>query len=58
MRARFEMRDEPSPWGNRQPKFERPERDGADRYFLVYRLASGETRRVRLGPTLRFEHES
>jgi hypothetical protein len=58
MRARFEMRWEPSPWGNRQPTFERLERDGADRYFLVYRLPSGEETLVRLGPTPRFEHES
>ena len=57
MRARLEMRDEPSPWGNRQPKFERLERDGADRYYLVYRLPSGEKTRVRVGPTPRLEHE-
>jgi hypothetical protein len=58
MGARFEMWDAPNPWGNRQPKFERLERDGEDSYFVVYRLASGEETRVRLGPTPRPEQES
>jgi hypothetical protein len=58
MGARFEMWEWPSPWGNRQPKFARLERDGEDSFFVVYRLTSGEETRVRLGPTPRLEQES
>jgi hypothetical protein len=41
MEFSFEPRDD-SPWGSRQPKFERIVTDGPDRYFLVGQLATGE----------------
>jgi hypothetical protein len=37
-----------SPWGSRQPKFERIVTDGPGRYFLVGRLESGKTISVQL----------
>jgi hypothetical protein len=50
MGARFDMSDPPPPWGGRQPKFERLERDDAGRFFLVYKGPSGEELRVEIGP--------
>jgi hypothetical protein len=58
MDPHFEMREPPAPWGSRQPRFERLERDDGGRYFLVYREPSGEETRVELGPTPRFERPS
>jgi hypothetical protein len=51
--ARFQPLEDPSAWGNRQPKFERLECEGAGReaparYFLIGSLASGEQIRVQL----------
>jgi hypothetical protein len=46
--VRFEWTDLPAPWGDRQPKFERLESEGPDRFFLVGSLASGQQIRVQL----------
>ena len=58
MGAHFEMREPPAPWGDRQPRFERLERDGAGRFFLVHKGASGEETRVEIGPPPRLEGRS
>jgi hypothetical protein len=45
----FERREPPDPWSGRQPRYEGLASEGADRFFLLARLPSGERVRVQLG---------
>ena len=44
----FDRREPSDPWSGRQPRFERLASEGADRFFLLARLPSGEPVRVQL----------
>ena len=51
MSFRFEDPEATPPSGHQcQPRYERIECDGPGRYFLVYRLPTGEQVRVQLAP--------
>jgi hypothetical protein len=48
MPSSFERIEPPDPWSGRQPRFDALVSEGADRFFLLARLPSGERVRVQL----------